>query len=85
MSELSRIKDKANKAYQQRLKGANDLLYSLVADMQSKGKSIREIAKSLAIKRADVLKILHKDVGSLTYDVILRIQSFYECNLKENK
>lgn len=78
MSELSRIKDEANRAYQQRLTEANDLLYSLVTDMQSKGTSIRDIAKSFAIKRADVLKILHKDVGKLTYDVILRIQSFYE-------
>ena len=78
MSESNHIRDERNRAYQQRLQKANDILYSLVADMQSKGTSIRDIAKSFAIKRADVLKILHKDVGKLTYDVILRIQSFYE-------
>lgn len=78
MSELNHIRNDRNRAYQQRLRKANDILYSLVADMQSKGTSIRDIAKSFAIKRADVLKILHKDVGKLTYDVILRIQSFYE-------
>lgn len=70
-------KNEANKFYQTKLTEANNLLYSLVIGMQNKGKSIRDIAKSLCIKRADVLKILHKDVGKLSYDVILRIQSFY--------
>lgn len=78
MSKLNRTRDEANAAYQKKLTEANELLYAIVNDMMSKGKSIRDIAKSLAIKRADVLKILHKDVGKLTFDVILRIQSFYD-------
>lgn len=67
--------NESNKTYQTKLKEANDVLYKVVDDLQKEGRSLREIGKLLSIKRADVLKILHRDVGNLPYSSILRIQS----------
>lgn len=67
--------NESNKIYQTKLEEANNVLYKVVDDLQKEGRSLREIGKLLSIKRADVLKILHRDVGNLSYSAILRIQS----------
>lgn len=68
--------NESNKIYQTKLEEANNVLYKVVDDLQKEGRSLREIGKLLSIKRADLLKILHRDVGNLSYSAILRIQSF---------
>lgn len=67
--------EKQNKIYQEKLTQANELLYKAVEDMQQDGRSLREIARLLCVKRADVITILKKDVGVLSYSAVLRIQS----------
>ena len=64
-----------NRIYQTKLKEANEVLYDLIDTLQKDGRSLREIAKLLSIKRADVITILKKGVGELPYSAILRIQS----------
>lgn len=63
------------KSTKRKLEEANNVLYKVVDDLQKEGRSLREIGKLLSIKRADLLKILHRDVGNLSYSAILRIQS----------
>lgn len=65
--------NESNKIYQTKLEEANNVLYKVVDDLQKEGRSLREIGKLLSIKRADLLKILHRDVGNLSYSAILRI------------
>lgn len=73
--EEKTMTNESNKIYQTKLAEANNVLYKVVDDLQKEGRSLREIGKLLSIKRADVLKILHRDVGNLSYSAILRIQS----------
>lgn len=73
--EEKTMTNESNKIYQTKLAEANNVLYKVVYDLQKEGRSLREIGKLLSIKRADVLKILHRDVGNLSYSAILRIQS----------
>lgn len=64
-----------NKIYQTKLKEANELLYKVVEELQTEGRSLREIGKLLSISRRDVITILKKDVGELSYNAVLRLQS----------
>lgn len=73
-----------NKIYQTKLKEANELLYKLVEGLQTEGRSLREIGKLLSISRRDVITILKKEVGELSYDAVLRLQSSILANESKN-